>query len=171
MNKYTVVRDTREKEGQGWVFSPNERCAGTVIKKLDVGDYALEGYESLFVIERKGSVSEFCANLNQERFVGDFDKFKFAKKQSEINRLQVIQYPYLLLEFTVEDLLKYPNIPEIPKFLRKKIRFKGYAALKKVIELEMNYKTRIIFCGDSGKEVASSICKRMIEEIESKLKT
>lgn len=168
MNKYTVVRDTREKEGQGWVFTPNERCAGTVIKKLGVGDYSLEGYENLFTIERKGSVAEFCANLNQDRFIADFNPNKTSDKQSEFNRLQTIVYPYILLEFEVSDLLKYPDIPEIPKFLRKKIRFKGYAALKKVIELEMKYKTRIIFCGDKGKEVASSIFKRMIEEIEAK---
>lgn len=166
--KYTVIRDTREKPEQGWYFPGSTRCSGTLVQKLDVGDYTIGGLEKIVAIERKGSVAEFCSNLTQERFVGGFDSTKSLNRQSEFIRLEAIQYPYLLLEFTVDELIKYPNIPEVPYKLRSSIRFTGPAALKKVIELEMIYKTRIVFCGTRGKDVASSIFKRVIEEIERK---
>src|SRR6185436_14343497 len=101
--KYAVVRDTREKEGQGWHFPYSPRCAGTVIKKLDEGDYSLLGFEKLVTIERKGSVTEFCANLTQDRFIVPFDPSKPASDQSEIVRLESIQWPYILLEFEVDE--------------------------------------------------------------------
>ncbi len=165
-SKYTVIRDTREQAGKGWQFPLSERCAGTLVKKLDEGDYSILGLEKLFIIERKGSVSEFCGNLTQDRFMAPFDTSKPMDKQSEMVRLETIQWPFILLEFEVDDLIKYPNIPELPPRSRNTIKFKGSAALKKVIELEMYYRTRIIFCGNRGKDVASSIFKRIIEEIE-----
>lgn len=167
-SKYTVVRDTREKVDQGWIFPVSERCAGTLTQKLDVGDYSLLGFEKLVTIERKGSVSEFCGNLTQTRFVGEYDPAKEIDKQSEFLRLELIQWPFILLEFEVDDLLKYPNLRDIPPRLRRDIIFKGPAAFKKVIELQMKYKTRIIFCGNRAKDVASSIFKRVVEEIERK---
>lgn len=166
-SKYTVIRDTREQDAQGWIFNKSERCAGTIRQKLDVGDYSLMGFEQLFTIERKGSVAEFCGNLTQPRFVAPLDPDKPLSKQSEFVRLEQIHWPFILLEFTIDDVLKYPNVPELPPKLRRMIRFKGGAALKKIIELQMHYKTKIIFCGDRGKDVASSIFKRMVEEIEN----
>ena len=165
-SKYTVVRDTREKFGQGWKFPASERCAGTLMRKLDVGDYSLLGFEKLVTIERKGSVSEFCGNLTQDRFIAPFDENKTLDKQSEFVRLEAVHWPFILLEFTIEDLIHYPNLPDIPPNLRRSIKFKGTAALKKVIELQMQYKTKIIFCGTRAKDVASSIFKRVVEEIE-----
>jgi len=164
--KYTVVRDTREKVDQGWHFPESERCAGTLIQKLDVGDYSLLGFEKLVTIERKGSVSEFCGNLTQSRFVGEYIEGKELDKQSEILRLEGIQWPFILLEFEIDDLFKYPYIHDVPVKLRRDIIFKGPAAVKKVLELQMRYKTRIIFCGNRAKDVASSIFKRVVEEIE-----
>ena len=164
---YAVIRDTREKPDQGWMFPKTELCSGTIIQKLDSGDYSISGLEAYVSIERKGSVNEFCTNLTQERFVGPYDPAKPLDKQSEIVRLEGIRWPFILLEFTVEDLIKYPNIPSVPPRLRHSIKFKGHAALKKIIELEMKYKTRIIFCGSKAKDVASSIFKRVIEQLEA----
>jgi hypothetical protein len=165
-SRYTVIRDTREQASKGWFFETSDRCAGTDFKKLDVGDYSLLGFESLVTIERKGSVAEFCGNLTQERFIAPYDPTKSIDKQSEFVRLESIHWPFIILEFDVNDLLRYPNLPEIPPKLRYSIKFKGPAALKKVIELQMMYKTKILFCGRRGKDVASSIFKRVIEEIE-----
>lgn len=169
-SKYTVVRDTREKLEQGWHFDESDRCAGTINKKLDSGDYSLLGFESLVTLERKGSINEFCTNLTQERFIGNYDPSKEMDKQSEMVRLELIKWPFLLLEFTIDDLFKYPNVPDVPPRLRKSIRFKGPAAVKKVVELQLMYKTKIIFCGKRGKDVASSIFKRIVEEIEKNVK-
>jgi hypothetical protein len=167
--KYTIVRDTREKERQGWWFSPSERCNGTLAQKLDVGDYSIQGLEKLVTIERKGSVAEFCANLTQLRFVGPYHPGKALSKQSEFVRLEAITHPFIILEFDVDEMIRYPYIDEVPHKIRRAIRFKGPAALKKLIELQMEYKTTVIFAGRKrGKDVASSIFKRIIEEVERK---
>ncbi len=163
---YTVVRDTREKLEQGWLFPKTEKCSGTIIQKLDSGDYSLAGLEHMVSLERKGSVNEFCTNLTQDRFCAPFDPLKPMDKQSELVRLQSIKYSYILLEFEMDELIKYPNIPSVPPRLRHSIRFKGAAALKKIIELEMMFNTRIVFCGKRGKDMASSIFKRVVEELE-----
>lgn len=169
MNKYTIVRDTREKDEKGWWFTPSQRCLGTQEEKLDVGDYSIQGLEKVITIERKGSVAEFCGNLTQARFVAPYDEGKPLAKQSEFVRLEAIQYPFIILEFDVDELLRYPYIEGIPARVRRFIRFKGPAAFKKVIELQMLYKTHIIFAGKNrGKDVASSIFKRIIEEVEAK---
>lgn len=164
--KYTVVRDTREKEGHGWTFPSSTRCTGTLVQKLDVGDYSLLGFEKLFTIERKGSIMEFCSNLMEKRFMADYNPSKKPNQQSEFVRLEFIKWPFMLLEFTVEDLVKYPHIPVVPPKLRSRIRFTGSVAMKTMIELQMKYKTKIIFCGDRARDVASSIFKRIVEEIE-----
>lgn len=163
--KYTVIRDTREKPGKGWTFRETEYCTGTIEQKLDVGDYSIVGYEKIFTIERKGSVTELCKNLIETRFLGDMVDGKPLEKQSEFVRLQAIPYPFLLLEFDMAEFISFPFIDEVPKSLRYKMRMKGYMALKILNTLQFKYKTQIIFAGRKhGQEVASSLFKRCIEE-------
>ena len=51
---FTVIKDTREQEG--YYFSKYNTCAGMVDRKLDTGDYSIEGMEHLICVERKGCV-------------------------------------------------------------------------------------------------------------------
>ena len=47
-NRFTVIRDTREKKGHGWFFEDDgSYCEGTSISKLDVGDYSIDGLEHM----------------------------------------------------------------------------------------------------------------------------
>lgn len=153
--KYTVIRDTREQENQGWSWNVSQYCAGTVDDKLDTGDYTLKGYEKMLTIERKGSVSEWAKNINESRV------------ERELERMKDIPYSFVLLEFTMKDIINYPIGSDIPKRLWPKLRFKGPYMLKRTVEFMIRYNTKIIFCGGSGKEVASSIFKRTIEIIEN----
>ena len=74
MSKFTVIRDTREKEGHGWWYEEDAYCIGTEATKLDVGDYSIKDKEHILCIERKESISElagncgssFCAPLERE---------------------------------------------------------------------------------------------------------
>ena len=59
---FTIIVDTREQTP--WEFGFHN----TAKRKLDTGDYSMEGYESLFTIERKRSVSEIANNLSENRF-------------------------------------------------------------------------------------------------------
>jgi len=153
--KYTVVRDSREREGEGWFWKSSRYCDGTVRGTLQTGDYTLQGYHEMLIIERKGSISEWATNITQARF------------ERELERMAKIRFPFILLEFTLTDVMNYPIGSTIPKRLWGKLHFKGPYILKKTIEFQMKYdNVKIIFCGGSGKEVASSIFKRAIEIIE-----
>lgn len=153
--KYTVVRDTREKEGEGWIWRPSQYCEGTIKGTLHTGDYTLLDYQKMLTIERKGSISEWAMNVTQ------------ARVERELERMAEIRFPFILLEFTMADVMNYPIGSDIPKRLWSKLKCRGSYILKRTIEFQMKYdNVRIIFCGGSGKEVASSIFKRTIEIIE-----
>lgn len=151
--KFIVLRDTREKQGKGWRFIASKYCAGMKVGKLQTGDYSLLGYERIITIERKGSVSEFANNLIQARFY------------RELDRLEEIKYPYIILEFSLRDLIDYPYSDAVPPSVRNKICIKGKFLLKKLCEIELKYRTRIIFAGNSSsaKEMAFSLFKRVVE--------
>lgn len=151
--QYNAIKDTREREGHGYTFFKSSMCLGTVRRKLDVGDYCLEGFEQIFAIERKGAVTEFVANLTQARF------------KKELERGAHLKHIWLLLEFNMTELIDYPKIKEVPRKLLRRIRFKGHAALMRTLELQIQYpNVHVLFVGpDKGLEVAGSIFKRMVE--------
>lgn len=152
---YTVIRDTREKKNHGWTWNARKGvCAGTVERKLDTGDYSLEGFEDILTIERKGSVSEWAQNVTQKRF------------KNELLRLDKIKYPWIMLEFTVTDVLRYPVGSGLPKNRMRYIKLRGPAILRMTVEMMFQHRARIIFCGDNGREITSSIFKRMIEHAD-----
>lgn len=137
--KYTVVRDTREKDGKGWSFASDAKCNGTVIKKLETGDYSLEGYENNICLERKGVITEWAANVIDDRF------------WRELERMRGIEHPYIILEFTMNDIVTYPP-PHLKKY---GCRVSGAFILKKTVEV-MQY-AQVVFAGKSGKQVAAAI--------------
>ena len=152
---YTVIRDTREKEGHGWRWRKSTACSGTVDGKIDTGDYTLMGYEHLLCLERKGRVSEWATNLTEKRFY------------RELDRMKEIPYAYILLEFHMEDLIKYPVDSGIPYKKQRYMKFKGRQVLAKTLEIMVKYPNiKIIFCGRKGKDVASSLFKRVVEHVK-----
>jgi hypothetical protein len=152
--KYHVIRDTREKVGQGWSFRTSQYCEGTRTTKLDTGDYSLAGYEDVFTIERKGSVTEFAKNITQKRF------------ENELERMRKFVWSFVFLEFTMLDVLNYPDGCNIPYSQKKRIKFRGSFFLKRIMEFQLDYPTKIMFVGDNGAAVASSLFKRVVERAE-----
>ena len=71
----------------------------SVNHKMDTGDYALQGYENVVLIERKGSLSEiagYCLTKDgRRRFISQIDRLK-----------ESASVPYVLLEGTPQDLKK-----------------------------------------------------------------
>jgi hypothetical protein len=47
MSRFTVIRDSREKEGHGWWYDEDAYCIGTEITKLDIGDYSIKDKEHI----------------------------------------------------------------------------------------------------------------------------
>jgi len=146
-----IVRDTREKEGHGWFFEESQYCEGTELKKLDSGDYSISGRESLVAIERKENIVEFAQNLTQDRF------------ERELERMEQIAHPYVVLEFDFEDLVRYPHSAKLPPNIKQNIQISGQYLLRRLCELQLKYKTKFIFAGKFGKQFTESLFKRLNE--------
>ncbi len=72
-----IIVDTREKDLH--ILKELERRGIPYVrKKLDYGDYSLEGYEDKICIERKGSINEIIGNFTKgrERFKREFERSK-----------------------------------------------------------------------------------------------
>lgn len=156
MNKYdfTIVVDTREQ--QPWEF-PNYTIAN---RKLDTGDYSIEGLENILCIERKKSSSEFANNIVESRF------------KDVIERMSNIKYAFLLLEFDLKDLLVYPIGSTVPRRMWDKIKISPAFLLKNILELQLNHNIIVYFCGDADNagKMAEHILKKIhyIEVVKNK---
>jgi hypothetical protein len=151
-DKFQIIRDSREK--QGWTFATSASCSGTDVRRLETGDYTIVGWESAFVVERKASITEYAGNLFEPRF------------ERELVRLDSFAHPYLFLEFEYDDLMRYPQSTDIPRYKWKYLRVTPHLLLKRHHELRLRHPTlRVEFVGKHGKQVALSLFKRIVENV------
>jgi len=142
---FTIIIDTREQ--QPWSFEHYAKAN----KKLDTGDYSIEGLEKIIAIERKKSVSEFANNITESRF------------KDVVSRLSAIKYSFLLLEFDLEDILIYPVGSNVPKKMWDKIKISPSFIIKHLLELQLYHNIKVLFCGDSdnAEKMAEFILKKV----------
>lgn len=144
-----VVRDQQEKKNF-WTFEPSGICLGTDVEKLPTGDYLLRGHEKGLVIERKGKLAEFATNISQPRF------------ERELVRLEEFTHPFIILEFSMDELVRYPYSTDIPSYKWSKLRANWKYIMKRMIQLQLKYKTKIIFAGKNGKVIAEELFKEYL---------
>jgi len=125
-----IIIDTREQ--QPWLFVT--KSANIISRKLDTGDYSIDGWEDKFCIERKKSVSELAKNIVEDRF------------ERELERMSEFLYPFILLEFDYNDIAMYPEGSNLPKRVKSKIRIKEPFIKKRLCEIQIKYNIHIIFC-------------------------
>jgi ERCC4-type nuclease len=154
---YTVVKDSREQDGYTFdrFTSRYHECKGMVVRKLDTGDYSIEGLEDKVCIERKGRISELAINLGK-------DKHRFMR---EIERMKEFPFKFLVLEFSLEDVMSFPEGSDIPDENWNSLKITNKYMLKMLIEFQMYDDIHVIFCGSkkNAKLVVSSILKRVNE--------
>jgi len=145
-HNFTIIVDTREQ--QPWEFDSHYTVAH---KKLDTGDYSIEGLEDVLCIERKKSVSEFANNITESRF------------QDVVMRMTQYKYSFLLLEFDLEDILIYPVGSTVPKKMWSKIRISPAFLLKNLLELQLHHNIKVLFCGkaSNARQMAEHILKKV----------
>jgi hypothetical protein len=148
MSKYLIVRDTQEK-ANFWNFEPSEKCIGTTDDSLSTGDYTIKGMEDIFTIERKYSTGEFSGNITEARF------------ERQLCRMDAMKHSFLVLEFTLQDVYNFPSGSGIPSKKWSQLRVTPNFILKRLIEIETDHKCKIIFAGNKGEEIATTIFKRM----------
>jgi ERCC4-type nuclease len=151
---YTIIKDTREKEG--YFFIPYQNCLGSVDQKLDTGDYSIVGLEDKICIERKGCVEELAINLGKQK--GAF--------MDEIERMKSFPHKFIVLEFTAEDLVKFPDNTRIPNKNKTDLKITGKYMLKCLMEFQLYNDIHILFCGNKNTAfvVVNSILKRINEK-------
>ncbi len=153
MNKdpFTIIVDTREQIP--WEFGYHD----TAKRKLDTGDYSIEGFENILAIERKKSVGELATNLSEKRF------------QDVLNRLSKIKHPYMVFEFSLDEVYQFPVGSEIPKKMWNKLRITGNYIVKRLVEIQLEYNIQIVFCddADNAERFTVSLMKRIYERYNS----
>lgn len=147
--KYTIIRDTQEKDNHGWIFHPDVNCYGTEEFKLKTGDYTIKGLEDIFTIERKSSTAEIAMNIYQPRF------------ERELERLEQLKYPIIICEFEFNDILIFPHNSGIPQNKWHKLRTTGNYLFGRIMDYQVRFKTRWIFAGDDSMNAATSIFKQV----------
>lgn len=142
---FTIIVDTREQKP--WSFE----YQATANHKLDTGDYSIQGLESVLAIERKRNVAEIANNITEKRF------------KDVIDRLSKIKHSYMLFEFDMESVMRYPIGSDIPKRLWDKIRISPAFIIKNLIDLQVDHNIKILFCGNSSnaEKVALSIMRKI----------
>ena len=181
MKNYTVIKDTREKDG--WIFSPYDMCDGMEVNTLHTGDYTLRGFEDVVCVERKASVSEIATNLGKKKkaFYNEMERmrdFNFRYLLLEFSALDVIDYPLSLLneeDRELYELYKSGEVDdageaiELPDFKRFKIveqtKISGKYLIKSLMELSIKYDINVMFCGNKNGAflICNSLFKRLNE--------
>ncbi len=147
---FNVIIDTREKTP----WNMTNACSSIddiITTKLPTGDYAIEGMEDVLCIERKRSVSELANNITKDRF------------WNEMERMKKIPHSFLVLEFSIDDILKFPIGSNVPKNMWSKIRVKGQYILLKLSEIQVDYGIDVVFCGDTDNaiKISTNIMQRV----------
>ncbi len=141
---FIIIADTRDKDGYRWTFSSfdDKEFSGVEVKKLDVGDYSIVGLETVFAVERKKSLSELINNISSK------DKGRFNR---ELDKLSKYKYPYIICEFTIEDLLRGTRFSQVSPFY----------VLSILLEIESSLGINVHFAGNK----AELLCYRIIRKV------
>ena len=85
---FRIIIDTREQEG--WTFD----CP-TIRRKLDAGDYSVDGLESAVAVERK-SLKDFVSTVIHD----------FARFAAELEKLSSLEAACVIVEADLDDVLR-----------------------------------------------------------------
>ena len=155
---FTIIKDTREKQGYTFAASRTKYhvCKGMVVRKLDTGDYSVEGLEDKVCVERKASVVELATNVVVSR----------RRFDAEIERMKEFPHRFLVLEFSLTDLMDFPEGSDVPDREIKKLRITNKYMLRYLMELQINHGVNVIFCDSkkNAKWTVLSILKRINEK-------
>lgn len=159
--KFTALRDSAEKDGHGYVFEPSNFCLGTTRVSLATGDYSMAGYyeQKIVVVERKGTAAELAANLT--------GRTRWPLFRAELERLEEFRWPYLVLEFSLAELYRFPHGSSIPRSRQRSMRVRGPCLLRLLLNLQMQYRTQVVFAGDAAhaRTFVTSLFKRVCEQV------
>lgn len=121
--KYQIIVDSREQKP---LFNKNIE-----VKKLDVGDYSIKGYETEFSIERK-SLGDLFGTLGKGH-----KRFK-----AELTRALNYKYFAIVIEGSFADI----NNKNFDKSYL--IKMKGFVVVKILLTLHLKYNINVFFANN-----------------------
>ena len=147
---FNVIIDTREKTP----WDMTNACSSIdniTVQKIETGDYAIEGMEDVLCLERKKSVAEIANNITKDRF------------WNEMERMKAFPHAFLVLEFSVDDVLQFPVGSNVPKYMWSKMRVKGEYIMIRLSTIQVDYGIDVIFCGDTDNaiKISTNIMQRV----------
>lgn len=150
-----IICDSREKIPWCFSFTNME----IKIQCLKTGDYTIEGYENIVIIDRKKSVDEIAANLNKKTKNG------FKRFEKELIRMLAFEHAYIICEFSLSELLRYPEFSSNPRAQKS-----GQILLAQIADIETKYNVKFIYAGDSinAQIEALDIFENVIKQNQSK---
>ena len=134
--KYVILKDTREKNG--WDFNSSNKCLAVARWGLKTGDYTIRGLEKDLVIERKASTGELAMNLGKKR----------KAFEAEMERMSKFRWKYIICEFSIDDLMSFPENSGIPEKQLQYVRMNGKFMWRKLCEYQENFGVQVVFCDD-----------------------
>ena len=130
---FNVIQDTREQKPLEFTHAKIDQV---ICKKLDTGDYSIEGLEDTLCIERKGSVSEFYGNITEKRF------------WNEMERMRHFKYKFFLLEFGPSQIEMFPHGSGLPKKVINRLKISSAYLMKCITKIQIEYDIHVIFGGN-----------------------
>jgi ERCC4-type nuclease len=119
---FRIVIDSREQEPYGFT------CA-TVRRKLDAGDYSVEGHEHQVAVERK-SLPDFVHTV-----IHDFDRFAV-----ELRKLAVFRCACVVVEADLDDVMRGLAADKLRAVSPR-------AVLGAALHIAIRYRVPIYWCG------------------------
>ncbi len=150
INQFIVIQDTREQKPLEFDSPYIEKVR---INKLDTGDYTIEGMENILTIERKGSLVEFYRNATQTRF------------EDELIRMQAYKYRFLVLEFSLSEVLAIPYSLGLSAKQREMCKVSPKYIMSKISEIQVDYGVNVVFAEtrEIVTDVITNIMRRVYE--------
>lgn len=148
LNFPCVIIDSREQKNWDFSFYGLDSRVG----KLDTADYSLEGFEDVLCIERKASTSEIALNLGKKK--KQFD--------AEIARMATYKYKFIICEFSVANLMEFPNNAGIPRGQLSKVRINP-AYMLKCLNGYQSQGVEVIFAGSRDNAIQTAL--EIFEEV------
>lgn len=137
-----ILIDTREQKPFFEVtpYLSTGEYITTEYRKLDAGDYSVDGLEHILAIERKSTTGELYGNLAKKTM-----KERFYR---ELDKLEQVQKAIILCEFPEEHIYSFPRNSGIPPSKQKYIRGGSGFFRKLIHEITENYNIEIVYCAD-----------------------
>ena len=148
-NKPLIIKDTREQ--RGFDFPEDDIFAGTVVEKLNYGDYSIQNLTHLIFIERKASTSEISKNVFEDRFTRLLENAKQYK------------YRYIIMEFDWDDVINFPLNSGIPKHKQKYLKIKSAFLQSYLTKISIDYGFHIVYAHNA--ECAEKFTYNLLKNI------